>query len=212
MGAKDSGKVEETASQKAMMQQAASKFQDYQNRWSPVISSAAQHVEALNSPTSPQRMGAQGRASSETRAQFGMKENQVESKLSDTGAAPGSGRFNAAMTGMSADEAKSVGMNENFANQAVDKQYVAGLTDLMQLGQGQSAQAGKNMSGLADLSGKAAAADAAASAAEKAGQMKMIGSVGGAALGYGMGGAGGQTSAQSGAEDFTRGYTSENYG
>lgn len=191
MGSKDKGTIQETPEQAAMKQMAVQKFNDYKQRWLPVQQQLASHIQSLSSESSPLRQRGIGAATAEQRAKFGQAQEDVQKRQVDTGAGIGSGRFNMAVTGLGSDEAQSTGLNTDLAERQIDAQYLGGLTDLMKMGQGQSAHVSTNMANVADISGRTAAADAEQAAAARAGRAQFIGSVVGSGVGYARGQYGG---------------------
>lgn len=191
MASGSEGQVEETQAQRDMAQIASEKMADYEKRWLPVQENLATKVQEMGKADSAQRLQAKGGAAADSRAQFGTAADKVEQAQVASGAGVGSGRFNLAQANLATDQARATGMNVATADQHIDEQYLAGLTDLMKLGKGESRAATGNLMNVAQLSGRNAQADAELSAQQRSGMMSNIGSVAGMAYGYGGGGVGG---------------------
>ncbi len=183
MGSSDKGTMQETPAQKEMAAIATARMADYKQRWLPVQQKLAERVTGLGAEDSPIRQRAKGAAAADVRAQFGNAADKVATAQTNSGAGIGSGRFNMAQANLGADEARATGLGVAAADEQIDAQYLAGLGDLMAIGQGQARNATANLSRVAELSGRAAAADAAAAAQERAGEGELIGNVAGAAFG-----------------------------
>lgn len=194
MGNRNAGKVQETEAQRAMMEVAMQQMADYRQRWLPLQTNLANQIVGMNERGSFEREHAAGMATAERSQKFAKARGAVEQQLTAAGAAPGSSKFNLAMTGMAADEGQSKGLGLVGADQAVSDAYTRGLTNIMNLGAGQRATAEDGLSRSADISGRIAANDAQLSARERAGYGELIGTGLGVAYGAyqnrGGGGAG----------------------
>lgn len=180
MSGKGSGQVKETSAQIALAQHAQSLMQDYEQRWLPVQKNLGAQIEAEGAPNSWQRSEAKGKASTDSAIQFSQAEGGVEKALANRGVMPGSGRFDAAVTGMGANQAKSTGLNEMISDQRITQAYTEGLGALAAIGQGQSAQVTNGMQQQARDSAMQAQADAQASLMNEEGTAGAVGT----ALGY----------------------------
>lgn len=172
----------ETPQQRAMVQLALNKVQDYKKRWLPLQRNLAQHIAELAKPGSAARAAAKGVASTSTEAQFSQARTGLESKLAQTGGL-GSGKAKLAIAGMGEDEASAMGAGLAGADQQVDEAYVQGLSTIMALGQGQQAGAIKGLTTQAALSGRQAQADAQASLEDRLGNVQLAGTLAGVGLG-----------------------------
>ncbi len=182
------GQVQETPAQREMARIAMEKMDDYEKRWLPVQQNLAAKIQEMGAPGSGARKRAAGAAAADSRAQFGLAANKVGQAQVASGAGIGSGRFNLSQANLSTDQARATGMNVAATDQHMDEQYLAGLTDLMKLGKGESRAATGNLMNVAELSGRNARTDAKIAAQERAGMVSNIGSVAGMAYGYGSGG------------------------
>lgn len=173
-----SNSVQETSAQKALAQHAKLVMDDYTARWLPVQKNLAAQIEASGKPDSWQRTEASGKASTDTAIQFSGAQGALQKSLSNSGAAPGSGRAAAATTGLGFDAAKSSGLGQVVSDQQIDDAYTKGLGALTQIGQGQAATVSNSMENQAANSGLQAEADAKAALES---QMGIGGAVGTAA-------------------------------
>lgn len=179
---KGSKEVAETPLQRAQAEHAMNLFADYRKRWLPVQQRLAQQTAEMAKPDSAARRAATGRASTDTAIQFSKAQGGVEKALTNSGAAPGSGRFNLATTGTGEDAAKSTGMGAVMADQQIDDAYTQSLAALAATGRGERAQVSDSMARSAALSGQQATADAEASLSQRAAQMGLAGQF----AGYGL--------------------------
>lgn len=177
-----SGQVQETSAQKALAANAQARMDDYKARWLPVQQNLAAQIQAEGKPGSWQRTEAAGKASTDTAMQFGHVQGAVEASLSNHGAAPGSGRFAAGVTGTASDAAKSSGLGQLISDQQITDAYTKGLGALAAIGQGQSAQVATSMEQQASASALQAQADAKASLEGR----EAVGGALGSAAGYGV--------------------------
>lgn len=191
--------IKETSAQVALAQHAQLLMDDYKARWLPVQQNLASQIEAMGKPGSPQRTEAAGKASTDTAIQFSRAQGALEKSLTNRGAAPGSGRFAAGVTGLGDDAAKSSSLNQMISGQQIDDAYTKGLGALTAIGQGQSAEVSQGLTNQAQTSGLQAEADAKAALEDR---MAMGGAIG---TGLGMagqksmsGGAGGKMTDSSG--------------
>ncbi len=183
MGSKNAGKVQETEAQRAMMEVATQQMADYRQRWMPVQVNLAKQITSAYAPDSFERERAAGMATAERSQKFEKARGAMEQQLTNAGAAPGSSKFNLAMTGLAADEGQSKGLGLVAADQAVANAYTRGLTNIMNLGQGQKATAESGMADAAALSGSTAASDAKLAANERSGYGELLGT--GLGMAYG---------------------------
>lgn len=170
-----SNEVKETAAQKESARIGLAQQARWEDKFKPLENELIADVK----DTGPERRMALGDAASATTRQFGLQKPKVEAALTNSGAAPGSGRFNTAVTGMGIDEGTARGSNQAGANQAINDNYYAGLNSLAQLGRGEQADAVQGLSHVAEMSGRQAESDAQVSAGNRAGWQSAAGTVAG---------------------------------
>jgi hypothetical protein len=201
MASASSGTIAPTAAETSLAQIGADRFQDYTQRWEPLQMHLASQIEGMDQANSWQRQEAKGKAGAEVQTAFSQQENQVAGKQLTTGVNVGSQKFALGQTEMSTDQARDVGERENQGNDAVTRQYLAGLTSLTAIGRGQAATATQGMGVSTDIATRMATSDAMESAASRVGNEQLLGygiGVAGAAMSQPGGMSGGQWN-QSGA-------------
>lgn len=181
MGSK-APEVQETPQQRVMVERAQEQMADYKRRWLPLQQNMAKQIEGLAAPNAPARLRAEGRAETETEAKFQQAQGAVEKSLSNSGAGPGSSRFNLGVSNMANDEATSKGMGMLASDNAINEAYTQGLGALTALGRGEKASALQGTANIAAMSGQQAAQDAMMSAQDAQGNAQLIGQV----AGYGL--------------------------
>ena len=174
--------IQETPQQRAQVDHAVNLMADYKARWLPVQKQLAAHIEQMGQPGSQARTAAAGRASTDTAIQFNNAQGGVEKSLSNSGAGPGSAKFNLGVTGTAEDKAKSTGMGAVMSDQHIDDAYTAGLSALMATGRGERVQVGNSLADQATASSRQAEADAEASLSQREGAGQLVGQF----AGYGL--------------------------
>jgi hypothetical protein len=177
-----SEEVSETPQQRAMVQMALAKVQNYKTKWLPLQRQLASHIADLAKPDSASRKAARGVASTSTEAQFSEARGGLEANLARTGGL-GSGKAKLAIAGMGEDQAAATGMGLAGADQQVDDAYVSGLNTIMALGQGQQGAAIQGLTSQAAMSGRQASEDARASLENRMGNAQLVGQFAGMGLG-----------------------------
>ena len=185
MGSKSPG-VQETPQQAALVEKARAQLDDYKARWLPLQKRMAQQIMDMGESDSGDRLRAKGRASTETAARFDQARSAVEKSMTNAGRGPGSSAFALAQTGLDSDAATSKASGMASSNAAIDNAYVQGLGALTAIGRGEKAQAIQGDTQLAAMSGRQAAQDAEMAAADRAGNMKLLGTIAGAGLNASM--------------------------
>lgn len=174
--------VQETPAQLAMAEHARNLMDDYRQRWLPVQQNLAKQITSMGAPDSAQRKQAAGMANADTEAKFGRAQQGLESKLTATGALPGSSKSNLAIAGLGLDKATSKGFGTTISDQHIDDAYTKGLSALMQTGRGERAMVGNGLAQQADMSGRQAQQDADIALSNRAGRAEL----GATAVGMGM--------------------------
>lgn len=175
--------IPETPLQKAQAQVASQQWQDYQKRWLPVQQFFIQRTES-NLPA--KRAYLEGVGNTDVRGQFENAREGLNAALSQRGALPGS---NASVFGnekLASSKGQALGLNRTNVDDAVTRQYLGGLQDIVQMGRGQQATSDAALSDIAGMSGRSAAAQAQAAEQEAAGLGEAIGTGVGLGGGYGL--------------------------
>jgi hypothetical protein len=181
MGGK-SNEVQETSQQRAMAEYAINQWADWKQRWLPVQKHLTAQIQAMGKPGSAAREAAAGKVATDTTVQFGRAQGTVQKVLANSGARVGSGRFNAAVTGLGQDQATSKGLGLALSDQMVDDAYVQGLSAIAATGRGERAAVADSLGRQAQQSSRQAMADAEAAATERSGNAALIGQF----AGYGL--------------------------
>lgn len=189
--------TDETPQQRAMVQMALNKVQDYKKRWLPLQKQLAEHIAATAKPGSSASKAARGVTSTTTETEFAGARTGLESRLAQTGGL-GSSRSKLAIAGMGEDTATAQGLGITGADQQVDDAYVSGLSTIMALGQGQQGAAIEGVTRQAAASGRQAQADADLSLQRRMGNAQLVAQFAGTGLGL----AGPRTGGVSGANDL----------
>lgn len=179
----ESGEVQETPQQRAMVDMAVNKLADYQKRWLPLQRNLAQQITRMGEDGSAARRRARGSAATDIAANFSRAGAGLDARAAGTGTF-GSAKHKLAVAGMGEDQATSLGLGLTQADQQVDDAYVSGLNTIMALGQGQQGAAIQGMSRSADMSGRQAAADAQTSLQSRMGEAQLGMQALGTAAGY----------------------------
>jgi hypothetical protein len=157
-----SGKPEqqqETPQQRAMVQLALNKVQDYKARWLPLQRNLAESIAAMGAEGSRERREAKGIASTGIESEFSDARKGLESTLARTGGLASS-KGKLALAGLGEDQATSTALGLTGADQRIDDAYIQGLSTIMAIGRGQEAAAIRGTAQEAAMSGRQAEADA----------------------------------------------------
>ncbi|HHQ4786429.1 hypothetical protein ACSZND_00040 [Aeromonas hydrophila] len=184
MGKGGSGKVEETAAQKALAEVAMQQWQLYQNELKPYEDLFMNKVDDLKREEEFDKLA--GTAALGTAQSFGEARQGLADGMAAAGVDPSSGKYQEAMKALEADQALSQTDTANRAQSSQQDRYVAGLKDVVSMGQGQKAEALAGYNSLASTSLNKAAMDAQSKFNNKQAVMGLAGALGGAATAYGM--------------------------
>lgn len=177
--AKKDNKVEETEDERAQAEIGLA----YRDEWDRVYRPFEIEFAADTLDTAPERRQGLGVSNAEVSRTFGAVQPQVEGALTMAGARPGSGRFGIAMGDMAANSGTARGIGAVDVNNAVDDQYVQGLSALSAMGRDQQVETARGIMDLSAASGRQAQIDAATSAANIGGIQRAVGSGAGLAAG-----------------------------
>lgn len=183
MGGSSTPGVQESPLQTTQAQIASQQFSDYQKRWVPVQQYFTSRTE--NNLGAKQQL-AEGAANTDLRAQYGAAAGKLNTDLTSHGIMTGSNRDIMAQNSLGTDEAGASGLSRTATDAAVQRQYQAGLSDIIGMGRGQKATSDQALSTLADQSGEQAASSAEISEQNAAGRGAVAGTLAGAPLGYGV--------------------------
>lgn len=202
MGNSKKDQIQETPQQRAMVEFALNRFQDWKQRWLPVQKNLMSQIQAAGKEGSAAREAAAGKTATDTTIQFAKAQGGVQKALTNTGASAGSSKFNLGVAGLGADQAKSKGLGLMVADQLVDDAYLQGLSAIAATGRGERATVADALGRSARQSSAQAAADAEAAMAERAGNAQVAGQL----VGFGLQGALSKAPADTGFGSVPGGY------
>lgn len=137
--------VEQTPEERELGLIATERWNDYQRRFVPVENEYIQSVQKTDSDFSEAR----GQTASAVQQSFAPAEDGLADNLFAQGITPDSGKFTAASEGLGRDRGLSMGTGLNETDVAVDNQHFQGLQNVVQMGQGQAADAVTGMGNVA---------------------------------------------------------------
>ncbi|MFS1522775.1 hypothetical protein ACL7TT_01470 [Microbulbifer sp. 2304DJ12-6] len=178
------GKVKETADEKAFADVVAQKWNHYQQKYSGLEQGYMDRVDAQDSKAAMDF--AEGSANQHSRAKFSEAKEDLQGNLASAGINPNSGKFKAATNSMAVAEGQSTGETVTRAGNSQKDEYVTGVQNIVNMGQGKSAAATAGLGGLADAAADKAGSDAAEAFNESAMTQQMVGNVAGVATSYGL--------------------------
>lgn len=202
--------VKDTPEQKALAEVAAQKWNYAQEKLAPLEDAYMEQVGGMTdsgkmSYISGRAMQGQQQATSEAA-------DQVGDQLQNAGVDPSSGRYQDEMAGLAMDGAQAGGETAGRAQFEQENQQIAGLQNIVSIGQGEAGRAQQGLGTIADQS----AADARQSAANKfnrrSANLQLLGQVAGAGASYGLSGTGGSATGGTASPGFQPGQGLDLYG
>lgn len=185
-GGGGSNVIPETPLQKTQAMVAAQQWSDYNKRWAPVQEF---FINRTKGGQGAKQLFLEGKNNADVEGQFGNAEAGLNAALARKGALPGSGASIFAATKLAGDAGTSLGMGKVNVDDAVTRQYMGGLQDIVAMGRGQRATSNQALADVASLSGQVAAANAEAAQQDAAGLGEAIGTGVSMAGTYGLMGA-----------------------
>lgn len=186
----------ETPQEIALAEVSMARLQDYRKRWQPLVTKLRDQVRADGAQGSAARRLAAGKSTTDNEVRFSQAGDKLEAALTGSGAAPSSGKFKTAVTGLNTDQAAARGMSMVASDEAISDAYVQGLGRIAAMGRGQSGQAIEGMGAIARRSAAQAQQDAEIALAQRAGRAQLAGQVAGFGLAGGFNGVGDQLQAK----------------
>lgn len=177
-----SGEVPITEEERALVEVAVARWNDYQTRLKPFEDQYMQMVQK----TPGDHAKARGEAASAVTQAFDPVRRQAEQEAFASGAAPGSGRHVMGTGAVAADEAAVRGVGVGEAHGAVQAQHLQGLQNVVRLGQGQSDLAYAGLGQSAQHAAVDATNRAAMAGQRRASTNQFLGNLAGAGLAYHM--------------------------
>ena len=172
--------VEETAAEKEAAAVAKEQWDLYKSELSTYENLFMDKVDKLNSEQQYQDIA--GDTNLSYQSQFGQARDNAATSLASAGVDPTSGKYQAAMDNITGQQVTGQIDTTNRAQSAQADKYVAGLQDVVSMGQGQKAEA---LSGFGSIAGNAqnkAISDASTAQANKNATAGAVGAVAGAGL------------------------------
>lgn len=148
--------IKETAEEKALAKISAEQWNQYQERFRPFED---QWIADTKMDAGDQAKMA-GQVNAGVGAAFDERQATAETANFNAGMDPSSGRFKAAVSGLSEQRGTATAKATTAASQAVDDQTYQGLQSAVAMGRGQSAEALRDMTSLASDATAAAIGDA----------------------------------------------------
>jgi hypothetical protein len=152
------GDIKETNDQRALADIAAQRWQRYQQNFVPVENKYIGDATTANSPSRMQHATEQSQGA--VRSEFGQAIASDLGQVTAAGINPNSGTFNAHVDDGNRRMAIAESDNVNKTQQAVDDRQIAGMKNVVAMGNGQATEA---LSGMGDVA-TASAQDAATKA------------------------------------------------
>lgn len=168
----------------AQAQIAQSKWNTYQQDFIPVENQYMGQVNAMNSPSQYGQAG--GLAQGQTVAAQQPVLNQASAKLIGSGAAPGSGAYDANMANLQTGQAIQQAQATLTAEEGQQDRYRGGLESVVGMGNGQSMGAQASISSLANQATNAALANQGMYYGGQVAQAQGLGQIGGALANAGL--------------------------
>lgn len=184
MGKGGSNEIKETEAQKALAEVTMKQWGIYQSDLKQYEDIFMDKVDDLNEKEAFD--DAAGTATLGTAHSFGEAREGLSDSMAASGVDPTSGKYQNTMHELETDQVLSQTDTTNRTQSSQQDKYVAGLKDVVSIGQGQKAEALEGYSSLASSSLNKAASDAQTKYNDKQAVLGLIGTVGGAATAYGM--------------------------
>lgn len=184
MGKGGSNEIKETEAQKALAEVTMKQWGIYQSDLKQYEDIFMDKVDELNGEEAFD--DAAGTAALGTAHSFGEAREGLSDAMATSGVDPTSGKYQSTMHELETDQALSQTDTTNRTQSSQQDKYVAGLKDVVSIGQGQKAEALEGYNSLASSSLNKAASDAQTKFNNKQAVLGLVGTVGGAATAYGM--------------------------
>ncbi|WP_019558467.1 hypothetical protein [Thioalkalivibrio sp. ALE12] len=181
-GGGGSNEIEPTAEEKQLSRIAVDRWNDYQTRLAPYEDQYMQHVQK----TPGDHQQARGQAAVATEQAFAPARDELQGNLFAAGAKPGSGAHNLGMGQMRQDQAHVQGVGAGESHLGTQAAHMAGLQNIVNMGQGQAAEAQAGMSQVASSAAQDASHRANMAMQKRQGRQQLAGTLMGAGTRYGM--------------------------
>lgn len=181
---KGSSGPEETAAEKALAEVMASRFQRFQSVYAPIENEFMRDTFMLRSPGEYNE--AAGQAGAAVEQSFAPAEQEFAREQMSAGVDPSSGRFVEGSRALRRAKTRALGTAMSDAQIGQTDRFYGGLQDIVAIGQGQSAQAGRGMGDVAARANEYASRSAQDALSRSLGVQEVVGAATGAGFGVGM--------------------------
>lgn len=192
-GGGGSNEVKETSEQKALAKIAAERWNYAQQEFAPYQQKYMDKVEKINSQDQFNKVG--GEVNQSYAHEFGKATDNLQTQMTAAGVDPSSGKFQTGLGDMTVNQGSATADGQNRADTTQSDRYVAGLENVVNMGQGKASSAEAGLGDVAALSGQKASRDAVAAFQNRQDNMDAVGTIGGMAASYGLANAGTPTAA-----------------
>jgi len=184
MGGGGDGKIEETEQQKALAEVSMMQWKDYLQRYRPFEDSFMQDIDRMN--TESQYTQVAGLAAIPVESQFSTAVADTSRSMVEAGINPNSGALKSNLSKL--DRKKSSVKADSMSQSQLGQQnrYVAGIQNIVRMGQGQETEAVQGFSDLASMSEQKARNDARIALGNTRDNRELAGAVVGAGTAYGL--------------------------
>ncbi|MEZ8965481.1 hypothetical protein AB6E53_02220 [Vibrio breoganii] len=181
MGGSDN-EIKETSAEKASAQVAKDQWALYENELKPFEENFIQRVQSLDSQQA-KNAGKDAVSVGNNRA-FSEAKGAVADQMTSAGVDPSSGKFQTAIQEVGADQAISQGDTMNRMETSIQDRKMAGLSDVVAMGDGEKGEAMSGMDAVASSSLRKATSDAYNSFNRSSANGQLAGAVVGAGANY----------------------------
>lgn len=175
-----SSEQKETSYEKAAAEVANKQWSLYQNELSQYEDTFIQRVGNYNSDSNMANVKSDAALS--YASAYSDTREQLANNMAASGIDPSSGKFKETMADTVTDQAINQADTINRAQSSEQDRYIAGLSDVVSIGQGQKAEAMAGLSDVANMSASKAASDAQNDFNNRAANQQLAGAVAGAGL------------------------------
>lgn len=184
-GGGGSDRVEETPEERQLARIATERHQRYKELFRPVENEYIERVQGIDEGDADQ---AAGMVSAGLEHEGAARGDEVRQGLIETGAAPGSGRFNTAESGVDQAVASGKGLGIGRSRRRTENRRLAGIESAISIGQGEDAEAMSTISDVARETQQESIEDARIAANNRGANAQAFGSAAGLGLSMYRGG------------------------
>lgn len=163
--------IPETEEERELARVGIDKWNDYADNYVPLENEFIRRIEV----TDQERIQHQGAVTAGVNSAFNDARTNVIEQTTNSGAKPGSGRFDAALERVMKKHGRSLGYANTDANNDMNEQQVRGLESAISIGRGKEADSMRGMSELASDAHQQAVNDAETAATRREGNSHAIG-------------------------------------